>query len=166
MCADSYCSSFDASDGYHSIKLSEESKKYFALYFNNKLLEFTRLPQGYSASPFFFCEAMSATFSEEVFNEFKKTKKLTDKDLPFKNYSEFCRFYIDDIVLATKKTHGRQTHVNAIESVLFAIQRSGLLLAPAKAQIFARDILFLGQQINVDKNYTTISDERIEAILN
>ena len=150
-CADSLTSSLDISDGYHSIKLSEESRKYFALYFNDKLLQFTRCPQGYAASPFWFCECMSACFSSEIYEEFKNIKNYSEEDLPYKNYREFTQWYIDDVIITTGRSLGNQVHLRALESVLFAIRRAGLLLSPAKAQIFAKEVIFLGQQINVDK---------------
>ena len=68
--------------------------------------------------------------------------RLMEKCL--KNYSEFCQFFVDDIIIFSKNVQDHCTHLNI---VLKSLKEAGLTLKPAKVNIGCETIEFLGFKI-------------------
>ena len=58
-----FMGSYDISDAYYSVSISEEDQRYFSFKWRNTYYSFKVLPQGWSSSPYIFTKLMKPVFS-------------------------------------------------------------------------------------------------------
>ena len=171
--SDALVSCFDIADMYFHIEISRECRKYLGTYGPKGILEYKRLAQGLRQSAAIAMQAMSATFSPEILQEFKTKYKIEWKSLPdIDTYDKIVLWYIDDCLVfsSNKQQPGQDSpekiHNTAIRAVLYALQRAGWKLAKNKTNFRTKDFVFLGQRYEPEKSLVGLSLERMEALVN
>ena len=162
---DKITTAMDIQDGYTSIEVGKESQKYMNVHYKDTMVVFKRLIQGISISPNIFVSAMRACFHDDILREFLAMQQWSSEDFPYKTWKEFLLYYIDDCLVFTKKEGGEDLHLKALECVLHAIQRCGLLFSPKKAQIMVDELHFLGHLLTPKQSFSEMAPERASAIL-
>ena len=164
---DAVVSTADIADGFFCIPLEENSKRYTAVYYEQKLVVFARLVQGLKNAPFVFIRAMQATLHDDILAEFVQKKGWSKDDFPYDQWSSFSLAYVDDVIIATKTTvpDYEKVHLRCIEAFIYAVARAGLLLGKNKFKPFCDSVVFLGHTLHSRGRYSSMSAERAEAIL-
>jgi hypothetical protein len=98
-----YFSLIDLKDGFFQIKINENDKKKTAFYTGKRLMQFTRMPQGYRNNPAVFQRAMNYVLGNEI--------------------GKRCLMYIDDILVFGKNIQEHDENLKVVEKI---IQRYGL----------------------------------------
>ena len=137
---------FDVKDAFHSLKLSENAKKYVGIqpYLGSPSYVYQRLSMGFLCSPAIFQAYISAILNQ--ISEFKK---------------QFITL-MDDILAFSSKSN----HMAIIENFLKAMIANGLKLSPKKCQLFKTSIEYMGNKMFIKEKRVCITPlrSRIEAI--
>ena len=106
----------DLKDAFHSLRLTESSKKYcgILLYFGSASYLYQRIPMGLNISPAVWQYYTNAILS----------------CLSSRKYSEAI---MDDLLLFTPN---KQSHFEKLEDLLKALCKHGLIISPKKCQQF------------------------------
>ena len=111
-------------DTFHSLRLSENSKKYCGIlpYFGSAPYLYQRIPMGLNVSP-----PIWQTYINTIFN-----------CLESRNY---CEAIMDDLLLFMPS---KQSHMRNLEDLLKALLKNGLKISPKKCQLFRKDLQYMG----------------------
>ena len=132
----------DLKDGFWQVKLRNQDKEKIAfLDTNNKLHQFTRMPQGFKNSPALFQRGMYMILEGLV--------------------GKSCFVYIDDILVFGRNEEEHDRNLNEIKSRL---SRCGLIVNEKKSIVNAKRVDFLGY--NISENCVSPTLNRSEAISN
>ncbi|CAF2061710.1 unnamed protein product [Rotaria magnacalcarata] len=135
----SYFSKLDLKSGFYQIPIRESDKKKTAFVTPFGLYQFNVLPMGLRNSPPTFQKVMT-------------------------NALQFCRpfslVYLDDIVVFSKSF---SEHLHHLQQVFSALEAQNLVLNPAKCELAARQIDYLGHTIS--QNRIAPTKDKIAAIL-
>lgn len=135
-----YFSHLDLYQGYYSVELEQDSRKYTA--FGSGQYQMTRMPMGLKTSP----------------NAFSRMMTVAMTGL---NY-EKCLVYMDDLIIFGRNL---QSHNKNLLDVFYRLRDVKLKLNPAKCDFLKKQILYLGhvvsdtgispdpEKISVIKNY-------------
>ena len=156
-------SSMDISDQFFQIAIDPESRLHSNVYYMDKILMFNRLMQGLACSPYIAQQAMSMTFSQAVFNEWKR--QGGNENFPYSSYEEFIIYYLDDILTYTDTQHGTPIHIQALESVMYALERAGWVISLSKCTFLSDKIKFLGVSLNAAQGTAEVDLDRAQAII-
>ncbi|KAM9994422.1 hypothetical protein ACTFIZ_007590 [Dictyostelium cf. discoideum] len=135
-----YFSVVDAKAGFHLLQVKEEHRSYTAFSFKGKLYQYRRAPFGMKNSPAYFNK-----WIQSIIKEFK----------------EFARAYVDDIIIFSKTLEDHITHVN---KVLEKLRREKVYLASNKAELFKDSVKFFGHVVSRE-GFKPVLD-KVEAINN
>ena len=127
------CTTFDLKSAFHSVQLTEDSKKYVGLhaYQNSKSLVYDRLPMGHRQSPACFVQLLHYILQE----------------LPPDTYNNHLIPYFDDLLIFNED---EKSHLETIDAVLSILAKHGFTISLAKAQVAPKDgIKFLGYFIDL-----------------
>ena len=137
----------DLRDAYHTLPLSEESKKYCGItpYYGSSSYIYQRLGMGFSVSP-----AIWQNFIQTVLEE-----------IP--DYRKHYLAIMDDIMIHSKVTD----HMGLIVKLLKALIRNGLKISPKKCQLFKTNLVYMGHTMLIEEGLPKLKPlkTRIEAIL-
>ena len=124
----------DLKDAFHSLRLSENFKKYCEIlpYFCSTSYLFQRMSMGLNISPVVWQSYINAILS-----------CLSSK--------KYCEAIIDDLLLFTPN---KQTHFERLIDLLQALCKNGLKISPRKCQLFKTELQYMG-------NTTFIKERRI-----
>ena len=102
----------DLQDAFHSLRLSENSKKYCGIlpYFGSSSYLYQRMPMGLNISPSVWQSYINAILS------CLQSKK-------------YCEAIMDDLILFTSS---KESHKNKLEDILNALLKNGLKISPKK----------------------------------
>ena len=117
-------SMFDLKDAFHSLRLTENSKKYCGIlsYFGTASYLYQRMPMGLNISPTVWQSYINAT-------------------LNWLSSRNCCEAIIDDLLLFTPS---KETHYYKLEELLKALCENGLKISPKKCQLFKTELQFMG----------------------
>ena len=106
----------DLKDAFHSLRLSEKSKKYCGIlpYFGSASYLHQRMPMGLNVSP-----PIWQSYINTILNCLESRK--------------YCEAIMDDLLLFTPS---KQMHMRKIEDLLKALLKNGLKISPRKCQLF------------------------------
>ena len=168
---DKLCSCLDLCNQFWSIRLEQSSKKVTNFYYNNRIYWHERLPQGAIGSPFTAQAAMNYTFSDNIFEQWKREYKIDSSKMPYDSYRQFILIYLDDILIGSKKS-GRDSsfdqnelHLLCIQAAFFALEKAGWKVGLAKCSFLTQKFQFLGQVFDTTTNSTGLNEDRVKAIL-
>ena len=106
----------DLKDAFHSLRLSENSRKYCGIlsYFGSSSYLYQRMPMGLNISPSIWQSYINAILN----------------CLQSKNY---CEAIMDDLILFTPS---KESHINKLEDIMNGLLQNGLKVSPKKCQLF------------------------------
>ena len=117
----------DLKDAFHSLRLTESSKKYCGIlpYFGSISYFYQRMPMGLNISPpvwQFYIKAILSCLSSR----------------------KYCEAIMDDFLLFTPT---KQSHFDKLENLLKALCKIGLKISPKKCQLFKTELQYMGNTI-------------------
>ena len=136
----------DLKDAFHSLRLSENSKRYCRIlpYFGSSSYLYQRMPMGLNISPSIWQSYISSNLS------CLQSKK-------------YCEAIMDDLVLFTPS---REAHMNKSEDLLKALLKNGLKISPKQCQLFRTSLQYMGNEIFIENKNICVKPlrSRLEAI--
>ena len=137
----------DLRDAYHTLPLSEESKKYCGItpYYGSSTYIYQRLGMGLSVSP-----AIWQNFIQTVLEE-----------IP--SYRKHYLAIMDDIMIHSKLSD----HMALVVKLFKALIRNGLKISPKKCQLFKTNLVYMGHTMLIEEGLPKLKPlkTRVEAIL-
>ena len=117
----------DLKDMFHSLRLSEEAKKYCSIlpYFGSASYIYQRMPMGLNISPSIWQSYINAIL------DCLETRK-------------HCEAIMDDLLLFTPT---KKAHMAKLEDLLKALLKNGLKISPKKCQLFTTELQYMGNTI-------------------
>ena len=135
----------DLKDAYHTLRLTEWSKKFCGItpYYGSSTYVYQRLGMGLSVSP-----AIWQNFMNQVLDEMPSRKHHLA--------------IMDDCLVYSKK----DIHMSELENLFKALIENGLKISPKKCQFFRKELKYMGHTILIHNNVPHIQahKNRIEAI--
>ena len=136
----------DLKDAFHSLRLTEGSKKYCGIlpYFRSASYLYQRMPMGLNISPAVWQSYINAILS----------CLLSRK---------YCEAIMDDLLLFTPT---KQSHFEKLKDLLKALCKNGLKISPKKCQLFKTELQYMGNTIFIKDKWVCIKPlrSRLEAI--
>ena len=136
----------DLKDAFHSLRLSEKSKKYCGIlpYFGSTSYLYQRMPMGLNVSPLIWQSYINTIL----------------------NCSESRKYYeaiMDDLLLFMPS---KQMHMRKLEDLLKALLKNGLKISPRKCQLFKTELQYMGNTIFIQGKRVCVKPlrSRLEAI--
>ena len=120
----------DLKDAFHSLRLSENSKRYCGIlpYFGSPSYLYQRMPMGLNISPSIWQSYINAI-------------------LDCLQSRKYCEVIMDDLLLFTPS---KETHMNKLEDLLKALLKNGLKISPKKCQLFKTSLQYMGNEIFIE----------------
>ena len=117
----------DLRDGFHSLQLMENSKKFCGIlpYFGSPSYLYQMMPMGLNISP-----AIWQSYINAILNCLQSRK--------------YCEAIMDDLLLFTPM---KSSHFDKLEDLLKALHKNGLKISPKKCQLFKTDLQYMGKTI-------------------
>ena len=136
----------DLKDAFHSLRLTERSKKYCGIlpYFSSASYLYQRMPMGLNISPAVWQSYINAILS-----------CLSSR--------RHCEAIMDDLLLLTPD---KQSHFDKLEDLLKALCKHGLKISPKKCQLFKTELQYMGNTIFTENRHVCVKPlrSRLEAI--
>ena len=136
----------DLKDAFHSLRLSENSRKYCGIcpYFRSSSYLYQRMPMGLNISPSIWQSYINAIL------DCLQSKK-------------FCEAIMDDLILFTPS---KESHMKKLEDILKALLKNGLKILPKKCQLFRTSLQYMGNEIFIENKKVCVKPlrSRLEAI--
>ena len=128
----------DLKDTFHSLRLSENSKKYCAilLYFGSPSYFYQRMPMGLNISPLI-------SYINAILDGLQSKK--------------YCKAIMDDLLLFTPS---KRSHIAKLEDLLKALLKNGLKMYPKKCQLFRTNLQYMGNKIFIQNKRACIKPLR------
>ena len=114
----------DLKDAFHSLRLSENSRKYCGIlpYFGNSSYLYQRMPMGLNISP-----SIWQSYINAILDCFQSKR--------------YCEAIMDNLILFTPS---KESHMNKLEDILNALLKNGLNISPKKCQSFRTSLQYMG----------------------
>ena len=136
----------DLKDAFHSLRLSENSKRYCGIlqYFSSPSYLYQRMPMGLNISPSIWQSYINAI-------------------LDCLQGRKYCEAIMDDLLLFTPS---KETHMNKLEDLQKALLKNGLKVSPKKCQLFKTSLQYMGNEILLENKKVCVKllRSRLEAI--
>ena len=135
----------DIKDAYNSIRLTEKSKEYCGIlpYFGSPIYRYEVLPMGIACVPQTWMDYITL-----ILSEFEDKKKYIA--------------IMDDLLIRSTKVD----HWKLLEQLLQSMCKNGLRLSPKKCQLFKTNLIYMGNEFNINRRTMIITPwrSRTEAI--
>ena len=136
----------DLKDAFHSLRLSENSKKYCSIlpYFGSTSCLYQRMPMGLNISP-----SIWQSYSNAILNCLQSKK--------------YCEAIMDDLILFTPS---KGAHMAKLEDLLQALLKNGLKISPRKCHLFRTNLYYMGNEIFIQNKRVCVKPlrSRLQAI--
>ena len=136
----------DLKDAFHSLRLSENSKKYCGIlpYFGSSSYLYQRMPMGRNISP-----SIWQSYINAILNCLKSKK--------------YCKAIMDDFILFTPS---KESHTSKLEDIFSALLKNGLKISPKKCQLFKTSLQYMRNEIFIENKRVCVKPlrSRLEAI--
>ena len=136
----------DLKDAFHSLRLSENSRKYCGIcpYFGSSSYLYQRMPMGLNISPSIW-------------------QSYTNAILDCLQSKKYCEATMDNLILFTPS---KESHMNKLEDILSALLKNGLKISPMKCQLFKTYLQYMGNNIFIESKKVCVKPlrSRLEAI--
>ena len=123
-------SMLDLKDAFHSLRLSENSRKYCGTlpYFGSLSYLYQRMPMGLNISPSIWQSYINAIL------DCLQSKK-------------YCEAIMDHLILFTPS---KESHMKILEDILSALLKNGLKISPKKCQLLETSLQYMGNEIFIE----------------
>ena len=130
----------DLKDTFHSLRLSENSKRYCGIlpYFGSSSYLYQRMPMGLNISP-----SIWQSYINVILDCLQSRK--------------YCEVIMDDLLLFTPS---KQTHMNKLEDLLKALLKNGLKISPKKCQLFKTSLQYMGNEVFIENKKVCVKPLR------
>ena len=130
----------DLKDAFHSLRLTENSKKYCGIlpYIGSTLYLFQRMPMGLNICPAvwqLYINVFLSCLSSRI----------------------YCEAIMDDLLLFTST---KESHFAKLEDFLRALCKNGLKISPKKCQLFKTELQYMGNTIFIKDRRVCIKPVR------
>ena len=136
----------DLKDAFHSLRLTESSKKYCGIlpYFGSASYLYQRMPMGLNISPAVWQSYINAILS-----------CLSSR--------KYCKAIMDDLLVFMPN---KQTHFEKLTDLLQALCKNGLKISPKKCHLFKTELQYMGNTIFIKEKRVCVKPlrSRLEAI--
>ena len=136
----------DLKDAFHSLRLSENSKKYCGILpsFGSSSYLYQRMPVGLNIPP-----CIWQSYINVILNCLQSRK--------------YCEAIMDDLILFTPS---KESHTNKLEDILKALLKNRLKISPKKCQVFKTSLQYMGNEIFIENKKVCLKQlrNRLEAI--
>ena len=136
----------DLKDAFHSLRLSENSKRYCRLlpYFGSASYLYQKMPMRLNISP-----SIWQSYINAILDCLQKRK--------------YCEAIMDDLLLFTPS---KNSHMDKLEDLLKALLKNGLKISPKKCQLFSTNLQYMGNEIFIENKRVCVQplSSRFEAI--
>ena len=136
----------DLKDAFHSLRLSETSKRYCGIlpYFGSTSYLYQKMPMGLHISPPIWQSYIN------VVSDCLQSRR-------------YCEAIIDDLLLFTLS---KKSHIDKLEDLLRALLKNGLKISPKKCQLFRTNSHYMGNEIIIQNKRVCVQPlrGRLEAI--
>ena len=136
----------DLKDAFHSLRISENSKKYCGIlpYFSSPSYLYQRMPMGLNISP-----SIWQSYINAILHCLQSRK--------------YCEAIMDDLLLFTLS---KNSHMNKLEDLLKALLKNGLKIKPKKCQLFKTSLQYMGNKIFIENKKVCVQPlrSRLKAI--
>ena len=136
----------DLKNAFHSLRLSENSKKYCGIlpYFGSSSYLYQRMPMGLNISP-------------------SEWQSYINTILDCLQSKRYCEAIMDNLILFAPS---KGSHINKLEDILSALLKNGLKVSPKKCQLFKTSLQYMGNEIFIKNKKVCINPlrNRLEAI--
>ena len=136
----------DLKDAFHSLRLSENSKRYCGIlpYFGSTSYLYQRMPMGLNISPSIWQSYINAI-------------------LDCLQNRKYCKAIMDDLLLFTPS---KRSHRDKLEDLLKALLKNGLKISPKKCQLFRTNLQYMGNEKFIQNKKVCVQPlrNRLEAI--
>ena len=136
----------DLEDAFHSLRLSENSKRYCVIlpYFGSSSYLYQRMP-------------MDQNISSSIWQSY------INVILSCLQSKKYCEAIMDDLILFTQS---KDSHTNKLEDILNALLKNGLKISPKKCQLFKTSLQYMGNEIFIENKKVCMKPlrSRLEAI--
>ena len=143
-----YLQYLDLKDAFHSLRLSEKSKKYCGIlpYFGSASYLYQKMPMGLNVSP-----PIWQSYINTILNCLESRK-----------YYEAIMY---DFLLFTPS---KQVHMRKLEDLLMVLLKNGLKISPRKCQLFRKELQYMGNTIFIQEKRVCVKPlcSSLEAIQN
>ena len=141
-----YFLALDLKDAFHSLRLSENSKKYCGI-----------LPYFRSASYLYQGMLMGLNISPPIWQSYINTI------LNCLESRKYCEAIMDDLLLFTPS---KQSHMTKLQDLLKALLKNSLKISPKMCQLFRKELQYMGNTIFIQEKRVCIRPlhNRLEAI--
>ena len=133
-------------DAFHSLRLSENSRKYCGIlpYFGSSSFLYQRMPMALNISP-----SIWQSYIHAILNCLQSKK--------------YCETIMDDHILFSPS---KESHMNKLEDILSALLKNGLKISPKKCQLFKTSLQYMGNEIFIESKKVCVKPlrNRLEAI--
>ena len=119
----------DLKDAFHSLRLSENSRKYCGIlpYFGSTSYLYQTMPMRLNISPSIWQSYINAI-------------------LDCLQSKRYCEAIMDDLILFTPS---KESHMSKLEDILNALLKNGLKISPKKCQLFRTSLQYMANKIFV-----------------
>ena len=139
-------SALDLQDTFHSLTLSEDSKKHCGIlpYFGSASYLYQRMPMRLNISP-----SIWQSYKNVILDCLQNRK--------------YCEEIMDDLLLFTPS---KKSHIDKLEDILRALLKNGLKISPRKCQMFRANLHYMGNAIFIKHKRMCVQPlrSRLEAI--
>ena len=136
----------DLKDAFHSLRLSENSKRYRGIlpYFGSASYLYQRMPMGLNISP-----SIWQSYINVILDCLQSRK--------------YCEAIMDDLLLFTPS---KESHMNKLEDLLKVLLKNGLKISPKKYQLFRTNLQYMGNEIFIHNRKVCVQPlrNRLEVI--
>ena len=136
----------DLKDAFHSLRLTENSKKYCGIlpYFGSASYLYQEMPMALNISP-----AIWQSYINVILDCLQSRK--------------YCEVIMDNLLLFTPS---KDSHFDKLEDLLKALRNNGLKISPKKSQLFKTELQYMGNTIFIRNKRVCAKPlrSRIEAI--
>ena len=136
----------DLKDAFHSLRLSENSKRYCGKlpYFGSSAYLYQRMPMGLNISP-----SIWQSYINVILDCLQSRK--------------YCEAIMDDLLFLTPS---KESHMNKLEDLLKALFENGLKISPKKCQLFKTSLQYMGNKISIQNRKVCVQPlkNRLEVI--
>ena len=126
----------DLKDTFHSLRLSENSKKYCGIlpYFGRASHLYQRMPMGLNIYP-----SIWQSYINAILNCLQSKK--------------YCKTIMDDLLLFPPS---KGVHMAKLEDLLKALLKNGLKISPKKCQLFRTNLHYMGNEILIQNKIVCV----------
>ena len=136
----------DLKDAFHSLRLSEDSKRYCGIlpYFGSSSYLYKKMPMGLNISP-----SIWQSYINAILNCLQSKK--------------YCEAIMDDIILFTPS---KESHRNKLKDLLKALLKNGVKISPKKCQLFKTSLQYMRNEIFIENKKVCVKPlrSRLDAI--